>query len=140
MKAGKPHTVPLSSLAIAVLGRQATVRTGDAVFPGRNNNPISYPGVFAAAKKENLGFDVGTPHSWRSIFRDACGDKLVCEGKLGVDRDLAEAALAHALPDVEGSYRRGTAIERRRPVMESYAAFLTGKGADNVVALEARRA
>ena len=71
----------------------------------------------------------GTPHSWRSIFRDACGDRL------RVDRDLAEAALAHSLGTVEGAYRRETAIEARRPAMEAYAQWLIGEGA-NVIAFK----
>jgi hypothetical protein len=43
-------------------------------------------------------------------------------------------ALAHALEDTEASYRRRTATEERRPVMEAYANCLTGEAADNVVA------
>jgi integrase len=33
MKSGKSHTVPLSDAAIELLDRQATVATGDAIFP-----------------------------------------------------------------------------------------------------------
>jgi integrase len=89
MKGGKAHVVPLSSVALAVLDRQARVRTGDAVFPGLSGSPLSYTAFSRAPAK--AGIDAGSPHSWRSIFRDACGDKL------RVDRDLAEAALAHSL-------------------------------------------
>jgi integrase len=133
MKGGKPHVVPLSSLAITILERQKGVRVSDAIFPGRSKGPVSYANFVWSAGKERIGLDAGSAHSWRSIFRDWAGD-------IGrVDRDLAEAALAHALPNVEGSYRRGSAIEARRPEMEKYAAWLM-KPPAKVVTLEKRRA
>ena len=91
------------------------------------SNLCSYEAFKTAAN------DAGTPHSWRSVFRDACGDRL------RVDRDLAEAALSHTLDGVEGAYRRETAIEARRPVMEAYANWLLGKSA-NVVTLPSKEA
>ena len=116
MKSNRKHVAPLSSLALAVLERQAKVRAGGAVFPGPHSSPLNYTSFASAPRK--AGVDAGTAHSWRSIFRDACGDRL------RVDRDLAEAALSHSLGGVEGAYRRETAIEARRPVMESYANWL----------------
>ena len=125
MKTGKEHHVPLSAAALAILSRQATVRIGDYVFPGRSAGKPSYVN-FATAPKQ-AGFDAGSPHSWRSIFRDWAGD-------IGrVDRDLAEASLAHSLGAVEAAYRRQSAIEARRPVMEAYSRWLAGEEA-NVVA------
>jgi hypothetical protein len=56
----------------------------------------------------------------------------------GVPRETAEAALAHSLGAVEGAYRRETAVEARRPVMEAYARWLTGEGESNVVEFKAR--
>jgi integrase len=129
MKGGKPHVVPLSALALEVLDRQRSVRTGDALFPGRNGSPISYSRFATAPAK--AGLDCGSPHSWRSIFRDACGDRL------RVDRDLAEAALGHSLGKVEAAYRRETAVEQRRAVMEAYAAWLMDESA-NVIEFKSR--
>jgi integrase len=129
MKSGKEHPVPLSSIAVAVLKRQETVRTGDAVFPGLGGSPMSYGGFFNAVRK--LDFDVGAPHSWRSVFADAAADRL------DVNRETREACLAHSLGAVEGAYRRETGVEGRRPVMQRYADWLAGEGA-NVVAFPAR--
>jgi integrase len=62
-----------------------------------------------------------TTHGFRSTFRDWCGDEA------GFPRELAEAALAHTLTSkAERAYRRGTAVERRRAMMESWANFLAG--------------
>jgi integrase len=127
-KTDKLLPVPLSSIALAILERQARVRMGDAVFPGRGGSPASYAAFSVASRA--VGFDIGNPHSWRSIFRDWAGD-------IGrVDRDLAESALAHSLGAVEGAYRRQSAIESRRPVMEAYARWLADESA-NVVAFKA---
>jgi integrase len=117
MKGGKEHVVPLSPVALAVLDRQDKVRVSDAVFPGIGSAPVSY-GAFSAAVRA-LEFDVGTPHSWRSIFRDAAED--IC----GYRRETVEAALAHSLGKVEAAYRRETAVETRRPMMAAYADWLT---------------
>jgi hypothetical protein len=98
------------------------------VFPGASGSVCSYSAFATAPKKVKIY--PGSAHSWRSIFRDWAGD-------IGrIDRDLAEAALAHALPSVEGSYRRMTAVEARRGVMESYSRWLMGEAADNVVPLK----
>ena len=68
MKSEREHIVPLSSLALAVLERQARVRTGDAVFPGPSGSPLSYNSFATAPMK--AGIDAACPHGWRSIFRD----------------------------------------------------------------------
>jgi integrase len=128
MKMEKPHAVPLSPVALAVLERQKSVQVSDAIFPGANGAPVSYGAVSAAVRA--LPFDVGTIHSWRSIFRDTVQDIL------GFPPHLAEAALAHSLGKVERAYRRGNDPEPRRPMMEAYSAWLTGESVDNVVAFK----
>ncbi len=121
MKSAREHVVPLSTAALAVLKRQACVRTGDAIFPGRSGSPLSYNSFATAPAK--AGIDAACPHGWRSVFRDWAGD-------IGeISRDLAEAALAHSLGATEGAYRRLTAVERRRAVMEAYARWLNDDNA-----------
>ena len=96
---------------------------GGAVFPGRSGSPIADSNFAAAPAKADL--DTGSPHGRRSVFRVRASDTS------RIDRDLAEAALAHALNAVEGAYRRQRAIEARRPAMEAYAQWLVGDaGAD----------
>jgi integrase len=59
-----------------------------------------------------------TCHGFRSCFRDWCGD----EGD--IPRELAEASLAHAIKDAtERAYRRKTAVERRRAVMQAWCDY-----------------
>jgi integrase len=124
---GDPLPVPLSDLALALLGMQP--RTSDFLFPGRNGAKLVYT-TFALAPQQ-AGVDAGAPHSWRSVLRD------VVEDKLGFRPETAEAALGHSLGKVASAYRRETAFEARVPMMTAYADWLTSKGSDNVVALRA---
>jgi integrase len=122
MKAKRAHAVPLSAEALEVLERQARIRSGDAVFPGRSGSPVSYCAFALAPARANPPIDAASPHSWRSIFRDWAGD-------IGdVPRELAEAALAHTLGSVEAAYRKRTAVEKRRKAMEDYADWLLRDG------------
>ena len=121
MKSGKAHTVPLSDEVLAVLDRQGPACTGDLIFPGRGGSLMSYDTFTLAPSK--AGIDAASPHGWRSVFRDFCGD--IADD---ISRDLAEAALAHSLGKVEASYRRRTAVEKRRPVMEAYSRWLLSDG------------
>ena len=64
-----------------------------------------------------------TPHGFRSSFRDWCGET-------GVEREVAEVCLAHAVGDMtERSYARSDLLERRRPVMQAWADYLDGTAA-----------
>jgi integrase len=77
------------------------------------------------------GSNDATTHGFRSSFRDWCGDT-------GVDRELAERCLAHKVgSDAENAYARSSLIERRRPIMEAWGAFVDG-ARDNVLPFEKR--
>jgi hypothetical protein len=55
---------------------------------------------------------------FRSCFRDWCAEATAHT------REVAEQDLAHALPDkVEAAYRRGDMLEKRRRLLEEWAAF-----------------
>jgi hypothetical protein len=56
-----------------------------------------------------------TVHGFRSCFRDWCGDET------DTPREIAEQALAHKIGGVEGSYRRGTALQKRGLLMQAWA-------------------
>ena len=59
-----------------------------------------------------------TVHGFRSTFRDWCGDKT------DYPREIAEAALAHKVGNsVELAYRRGTAFDKRRQLMNDWGEY-----------------
>jgi integrase len=59
-----------------------------------------------------------TVHGFRSTFRDWAAERT------NFANHVVEMALAHAIPDaVEAAYRRGDLIEKRRLLMEAWAAY-----------------
>jgi integrase len=59
-----------------------------------------------------------TPHGFRSAFRDWAAEQTA------FPREVAEMALSHAVGDqVEAAYRRGDLREKRRKLMEAWAAY-----------------
>jgi integrase len=62
-----------------------------------------------------------TVHGFRSTFRDWAGESTAHP------REVIEAALAHQLRDkAEAAYARGDLLEKRRRLMENWAAFVGG--------------
>lgn len=121
MKAGKPHRVPLSSAALVELETVRPLAEGPdgLVFPSnRPGRPIS--DMTLAAVLRRLEVD-GTPHGMRSAFRDWAAEAT------GHPAEAAEMALAHVVSSaVERAYRRGDLFERRRRLMEDWAAHCEG--------------
>jgi integrase len=71
------------------------------------------------AKAVQIASGMGaTVHGFRSTFRDWCAETT------NYPRELAEAALAHALKDkTEAAYQRGDLLEKRRRLMADWAVF-----------------
>jgi integrase len=79
---------------------------------------------------DRLKVEGPTVHGFRSAFRDWCGEATA------FPREIAEAALAHVIGDkAEQAYRRGDALEKRRKLMDAWAAYCEPKAASNVVRL-----
>jgi integrase len=118
MKRGKQHLVPLSVAAQAVLERQRDQHSV-FVFPGRDG-PIGDTAMDDLLRELDVDCTV---HGFRSAFCDWRGEETE------FDRELAELALAHKVgDDTEEAYRRKTAVERRRKLMEAWADFVDGNG------------
>ena len=124
MKAGAEHRVPLSDAALAVLERAGALREkSNLVFPSpsRAGRPLSDMTLGKLLRTVGLA-DRATIHGFRSTFRDWCADAAK-------PREIAEAALAHVVGGVEGAYFRSDLYERRRRLMDQWAAYLTGDDA-----------
>ncbi len=117
MKAGSSHRVPLSEPALAVLRAMAQLDIQGFVFPGlKAESALS--DVAVARAVDAAGGNGATPHGFRSTFREWCAEMT------NYPRELAEAALAHALRDkVEAAYQRGDLLEKRRRLMTDWAKF-----------------
>jgi integrase len=117
MKSGKPHRVPLSPRAVAIIEQLAETRLSAFVFPGtRGGKPLSGMALLMLLRRMGRG-DI-TTHGFRSTFRDWAAERT------NFPAEVAEMALAHAVSDkVEAAYRRGDLFEKRREVVDAWAAF-----------------
>ena len=84
----------------------------------------------------SMGFGHVTAHGFRSSFRDWAGDETPFA------REVCEHALGHVVGGVEGDYRRGDAVKKRRELMNMWAAYCAsappGETTSNVVPFAAR--
>lgn len=132
-KFGKPHRVPLSDAAIAMLQELDEVAGNPYLFPGQGNNPLSNMAMLQLLQKR-MGLEI-TAHGFRSTFKDWAREETKHA------REVAEAALAHVLEsDTEAAYARGDLLEKRRVMMADWADFCSRpfvKPSGNVVAFRA---
>jgi integrase len=91
---------------------------GPYVFPGRSlGKPLSNM-VFLMSLRR-MGLNV-TAHGFRSSFRDWASERT------SFPREVCELALGHIVKDkTEAAYRRGDLLDKRRDLMEAWAAFAT---------------
>jgi integrase len=108
MKAAKEHRVPLSDRAVLILANLTAPGGSDVIFSGVR------PDLLRRLCPAGV-----TVHGFRSSFRDWCGEET------SFPREIAEHALAHATGSaVEQAYRRGDALEKRRALMDAWAAYV----------------
>jgi integrase len=142
----RDHVVPLTRQALAIL--DGLTSDSDYLFPGGNRGePLSNAAMAAVIDRMNedrvkaglpkwvdpqQGNREIVPHGFRSTFKDWCSEVT------SYPNDMSEMALSHTLPDkVEASYRRGDMREKRRKLMEAWAAFCAKT--NTVVPLRASR-
>jgi integrase len=122
MKAGKVHVVPLSDVAIDVLTRAEIFRSplSDLVFPGQNSRrALSDMTLLKILRDRQLGVTV---HGFRSTFRDWVAEETNYAG------EIAEAALAHAIPNkVEAAYKRTDFLEKRKALMADWGRYCSSQ-------------
>ncbi|MFK7842591.1 MAG: tyrosine-type recombinase/integrase [Sphingorhabdus sp.] len=135
MKAGREHIVPLSEPALAILRAMKDFTgggAGDPIFPGRANKQMAISTLYKVLKTNWT--DHATVHGFRSSFRDWAAESTSTQG------EIVEAALAHtAANKVEAAYRRTNYLEKRKPLMQAWAAHVTRTAGDNVVTFDPSR-
>ena len=119
MKAKKAHRVPLSTRAIEILREAKALGDGsDLVFPGtRYGRPLSDMTLLKLVK--GLGFDVDV-HGFRTSFKTWSLERT------NFANEVSEMALAHTVQNkAEAAYARSDLFEKRRKLMERWAAHLS---------------
>jgi len=122
MKMRKPHTITLNDAAISILKRVKLLRQHDngLLFPSVKGTALSDMTLSKILREAKQPFTV---HGFRSSFRDWAAEKMP-----SIPDAVAEAALAHAVPDkVMGAYKRTDFIEMRRSLLEGWSEFTSAK-------------
>ena len=120
MKMNREHRVPLSLRAVEILDAARSLADGNPlVFPNRWGNRIR--DTFLSQLLKDLDI-AAVPHGFRSSFRDWAAEET------DHPREVIEAALAHAVRNqVEAAYARSDLFERRRRLMDDWAAYAAGE-------------
>jgi len=120
----EPFRVPLSGEALSVADRAAQF-SNNFLFPGQRSGTVS---DVAVTKALRLLHPTATVHGFRASCRTWMEDVDACS------YDVAESILGHVVGGkVERTYQRSDRLDRRRPVMEAWARFVTGQESDEVV-------
>ena len=86
------------------------------VFPGSKGGALSDAAIRVVLRR--MQQEGVTVHGFRSTFRDWAAETT------NYQREVVEAALAHTIDSkVEAAYRRGDLFEKRRRLMNDWAAF-----------------
>lgn len=135
MKADAEHTVPLSPRAVEILRKVQPLANGrkDApLFPATHGGTLSSMAMAMQLRRLVTGVTV---HGFRSSFRDWAAEST------GFSHEVCEMALAHTIGNkAEAAYRRGQLFEKRRRLMDEWAAYCAHGSADGAKVTPIRKA
>jgi integrase len=126
MKMKETHVVPLSPPAITLMRRlrdeylalEGKIAANTLVFAGTTRNTIS--DATMAKAMHDMDVTGVTVHGFRSSFTDWAAEQT------DFPKEVADKALAHKIPNaVEAAYRRTDFFDKRRVLMDQWAAFAT---------------
>jgi integrase len=130
-KGQREQRVPLSDRTLALLRRLPRAKAIDLVFAAPHGGTLSDMALGAVIRRMNRCVEGESPrwidprcgkpvvpHGFRSTFRDWAAERT------DYPREVTEMALAHRIENkAEAAYRRGDLFEKRRRMMNAWAAF-----------------
>ena len=121
MKGGKPHRVPLSGTALAVLEEAESLRDGsDLIFPSTSKpgHPMTPDNLMKVWRKMPMAKDTKV-HGFRTSFRTWAAERT------DIPREVCEMALAQNVGSaVERAYSRSDLLVKRASLMQLWDDFL----------------
>jgi integrase len=134
MKMDREHIVPLSTEALNVLKALPREKGNGHCFIGaRPGAPLQKLAMITLLQRRKLGF---TMHGFRASFRTWASEQTA------FSPDIIEMSLAHQVGSgVERAYNRAQLVEKRRALMEAWAAFVLSEAKSaQVISLHEARA
>jgi integrase len=127
-KPGREHRVPLSRRALKITKAMHEACNGDFMFPGqRPGKPLSVMALGTVLRRMKIAN--ATVYGFRSTFRDWASE---CTN---FSNEVCEAALAHVIENkAEAAYRRGDLFDKRRKLMDAWAAYCATPQTGRIVA------
>jgi integrase len=128
-KTKRPHFIPLSKAAVALIEAQPKIDKCDFVFPSRAKTPFSGFGKSKAALDQAVRAETKTlatkemtvaplPNWTLHDLRRTAKTLMV---RTGVRPDISERVLGHVIAGVEGTYDRHDYEEEKRDALERLA-------------------
>lgn len=136
MKMKRPHTVPLSRQAVALLRTLHDLTGhGEYLFPNQGTKGGTMPTATLRNAVLKLGYaDKFSPHGARGSFSSIMNE-------MGYRPDVIEKQLAHEESNrVRAAYHHAEYMEERKAMMQAWADVLDGLKAGNVVPFKKRAA
>jgi integrase len=119
MKMDKEHRVPLTDYAVELLKALPTEDGNPHIFIGAPGKGLSQTRLFHLLRRIQSGI---TTHGFRSTFMDWAHEQTA------FPKTVIDMALAHAVGDkVEAAYRRGDLFNKRKQLMQAWAAYCQSK-------------
>ena len=124
MKTGREQRVPLCGRALEILEAARKLGDGESVivFANERGRPLDGKRLNRLLRKHGIA---AVPHGFRSSFRNWAAEET------DHPREVVEAALAHVVKNkVEAVYMRSDLFERRRRLVDDWAAYLAVERAE----------
>jgi integrase len=123
-KTGRPHAVPLSEAAWAILSTRPKIEGCKYVFSTNGTTPVSgfskaKAQIDTAMKEDRVG---ATIQGWR--LHDLRRTARSGLSELGIRPDIGERILGHVIGGVAGIYDRGSYEPQMRHALEAWAAHV----------------
>lgn len=150
MKAGNPHTVPLSHDALTLLEKLPRMAGQPLIFPATRGGQLSDMTLSSCTRRMHQSLkDAGgegytdpnadhrpvVPHGFRSSFKDWCRNQAAFPD------EVSELALAHVNNDAtRAAYARDKLLPQRTKLLAAWAQYCRQKpGAADVVSMQGKR-
>ena len=120
MKMRRPHDVPLSTQALAIIREVWDLPSSELLLPSirSHQRPLSENAMNSALRRMGYAKDEMTAHGFRSSASTILNER-------GYDKDVIEAALAHQDDDdVRASYNRARYWDQRVKMLQDWADLL----------------